>query len=64
MNLKHIFPLLFDQKMYNSCLFNLYTSSCFTNILIRRIVSQNFKRSFQFDSKNMGKERLYYLFKA
>ena len=27
-------------------LFNLFTSSCFTNILMRRIVSQNFKTSF------------------
>ena len=26
----------------------------FTNILTKRIVSQDFKRSFQFDSENMG----------
>ena len=50
---KTYFPLLFLSKNLSVMFLNLYISSHFTNILSRRIMNPNFRRSFQFESKNM-----------
>ena len=50
---KTYFPLLFLSKNLSVTFLNLNISSRFTNIISRRMVNHNFRRIFQFESKNM-----------